>query len=278
MVAKFLSLAGVEDPELAAEAERLLDRQIADISEQGLRESDLAVMGQAYIRAVGRVVAAEAEVISRLRDATPDWDESQTAAFADRLLPLGGDVFGVLHRLLLRRGVLSNAGGLDRSRRSPQPAAVAHVDVIGSTALLERATLTDTQRMVDGLFASAQSAIRGRDVEVTKYVGDGVFLVGPQPEDVAGAALDCIRSLARDVRLRTRAGLAFGPVVHRAGDVFGLPVNLSHLLTKAASQGSLLATAVAPAVLPAAMRVNPREVMVRGIDAPLEAFEFISGS
>jgi class 3 adenylate cyclase len=272
MVAKFLSLAGIEDPELTAEAERLLHRQLAEIGEQGLRESDLAVIGQAYIRSVGRVVAAETEAVLR-RSAATGGDGVQMTALAERLLPLGRDVFDVLHGLLLRRTVAGGSSGLDRSHRSGQPTAVAHVDVIGSTALLERATLRDTQRLVDGLFSAAQSAIRGRSVEVTKYVGDGVFLAGSEPEQVAAASLDCIRSLAHDVGLSSRAGLALGSVVHRAGDVFGLPVNLSHVLTKSAEDGSLLATAVAPARLPDTMCAHPREVIVRGLDAPLEAFE-----
>ena len=273
MVAKFVSLAGIDDPQLTAEAEQLLQRQVTEIGEQGLRESDLAVMGQAYIRAVGRIVAAEAEAVSRLRRAAAGGSEAQMRAVADRLLPLGRDVFDVLHSLLLRRAVAGMPNALDRSRRSRQPTAVAHVDVIGSTALLERATVADTQRLVDGLFASAQSAVRGRAVEVTKYVGDGVFLVGSDPSDVAAASLHCIHGLAQRVGLRARAGLAFGPVVHRAGDVFGLPVNLSHALTKAASEKTLLAAAVAPARLPAAMCTAPHRIQVRGLDAVVQAYE-----
>jgi class 3 adenylate cyclase len=273
MVARFLSLAGIEDPQLTAEAERLLHRQIAEIGQQGFRESDLAVIGQAYIRSVGRIVAAETEAVFRLTHAASGGSETQMTQLAEHLLPLGRDVFDVLHGLLLRRTVSGSSGGLDRSRRSRRPTAIAHVDVIGSTALLERATLSDTQRLVDGLFSAAQSAIRGRSVEVTKYVGDGVFLVGTEAADVAAASLDCMESLARNVGLRARAGLALGPVVHRAGDVFGLPVNLSHLLTKEADEGTLLATAVGPARLPGAMCRHPREVTVRGLDAPLEAYE-----
>ncbi len=272
MVAKWLSLAGVDDPELTTEAEQLLHRQIAGITAQGLRESDLAVMGQAYIRAVGRVVAAETEALSRLRNGA-DGSDARVAAMADRLGPVGRDVFDVLHSLLLHRVVAGHSTSLDRSRRSTMPTAIAHVDVVNSTALLGHATLADTQRLVDGLFTSAQSAIRGRSVEVTKYVGDGVFLVGADPLDVAAASLDCISNLARDVGLRARAGLAFGRVVHRAGDVFGLPVNVSHALTKSANHRTLLAAAVAPAQLPADMRVNPREIQVRGLDRPFEAYE-----
>ena len=273
MVAIWLSLAGVDDPELTAEAQQLLHRQIAAITEQGLRESDLAVMGQAYIRSVGRVVAAEAEALSRLRNA-PDGGDERLRAVAEELGPVGRDVFDVLHSLLLRRVVAGDSTSLDRSRRSRLPTAIAHVDVVNSTALLEHATLADTQRLVDGLFTSAQSAIRGRNVEVTKYVGDGVFLVGAEPLDVAAASLDCIANLTRDVGLRARAGLAFGRVVHRAGDVFGLPVNVSHALTKSATPETLLVAAVAPAQLPKAMCTNPRQIQVRGLDLPLEAYEF----
>ena len=272
MVAKWLSLAGVDDPELTVEAEQLLHRQIAAITQQGLRESDLAVMGQAYIRSVGRVVAAEAEALSRLRHAA-NGSDAALSAMAERLGPVGRDVFDVLHRLLLRRVVAGDSTSLDRSRRSRMPTAIAHVDVVNSTALLDHATLADTQRLVDGLFTSAQSAIRGRNVEVSKYVGDGVFLVGAEPLDVAAASLDCIVNLARDVGLNARAGLAFGRVVHRAGDVFGLPVNVSHALTKSANHRTLLVAAVAPAQLPADMCVNPREIQVRGLDRSLKAYE-----
>jgi adenylate cyclase len=162
---------------------------------------------------------------------------------------------------------------LDRSRRSLQPAAVAHVDVVNSTGLLERASLSDTQRMVDGLFASAQSAIRGRPVEVVKYVGDGVFLAGSDPLEVASASLDCLGSLAADVGLTARAGLAYGRVVRRAGDVFGMPVNLSHALTKSANPGAMLAAGVGEAQLPAVMCTNPRTLEVRGLNGPLVAYE-----
>ena len=276
MVAKFLSLAGVDDPQLLAETGQLLHRQIAEINEQGLRESDLAVLGQAYIRAVGRVVAAEAEALSRVRHAAPDGGDARLSAIADRLAPVGNDVFSVLHNLLLRRAAAGDALNLDRPRRARLATAVAHVVVVSSTALLSHATIADTQRLVDGLFTSAQAAIRGHRVDVTKYVGDGVFLVGADPREVAAASLDCVASLARDVGLAARAGLAYGRVVHRAGDVFGLAVNISHALTKSAHPETLLAAAVAPAQLPAAMCLNPRQVQVRGLDDPLEAYELVS--
>lgn len=272
IVGRFLSLADVNDPEFTAAAERQLAEQLAEVHRLGLRESDLAVMGQAYIRSVGRIAAAEAEAVSRLRH-RGDADGSHAAELTGRFLPLGRDIFDLLHGLFLSRAVAGGPRMIDRSRRSPAPVFVAHVDVIASTAFLEHATLGQTYRLVDGLFNSAQSAIRGRAVEASKYVGDGVFLVGPEPEDVALAALDCIRGLEAEAGLTSRAGLACGRVVHRAGDVFGLPVNLCAILTKAAGPGRLLVTAEAAERLPESMRVNPRAIPIRGLEHPVDAFE-----
>jgi class 3 adenylate cyclase len=273
IVFRFLALAGIEDPKLIAEAELSLTTQVAEINQLGLREPDLAVIGQAYIRAIGRVGAAEDEAISRLRDISRIAGATEMTAFTERLRVLGRDVFDVLHSSHLSRLIAGDPQSVDRSRRSQQPTAVAHVDVIASTELLQRATQTETERLVDGLFRSAQAAIRGRGVEATKYVGDGVFLVGPDPTEVAAASLDCMARLGRDAGLKARGGLAFGPVVHRAGDVFGLPVNISHVLTKSATAGALLAAAVGDARLPVNMCGSPREVSVAGLDAPLRVFE-----
>ncbi|WP_249011929.1 adenylate/guanylate cyclase domain-containing protein [Conexibacter sp. DBS9H8] len=277
MVARFLALAGIDDAELTPEAQHRLDGPLAEIGAQGLRESDLAVLGQAYLRAVGRVVAAEVEALSRLHGLAPGGDPEELSRAATRMLPLGREVFDVLHGVLLTRAVGPHGQGWDRSRRSRVPTAVAHVDVIDSTAFLETAAQAGTQRLVDGLFAAAQAAVRGRAVEVAKYVGDGVFLLGPDPEAVAAASLACIDGLDRLAGLRSRAGLAFGRVVYRAGDVFGRPVNLSHRLTKASREGVLLVAALAPARLPAVLCGNPRELELRGIDGPVAAYELVGG-
>jgi class 3 adenylate cyclase len=43
-------------------------------------------------------------------------------------------------------------------------------------------------------------------------------------------------------------------VIERAGDIFGLPINVAHIVTKSARPGMLLATAEAGAQLPSARR------------------------
>ena len=66
--------------------------------------------------------------------------------------------------------------------------------------------------------------------------------------------------------------------MYRAGDVFGLPVNVSQRLTKAAGPGMLLAAAVEPAQLPSTLGGQPRQVTVRGLERPLSAYEIVAVS
>jgi adenylate cyclase len=233
---------------------------------------DLGVVGQAYTRGVGPIAHAEAEIIGAIVRATPESERTERleGLIADAL-PLARRTFGLLHRVLLRDALLDELTlpGLDETATTH--AAVAHVDVIGSTQLLQNASRSDTERLVDGLFRAAQTAVRDRPVLAVKYVGDGVFLAGREPREVADAALECVQTLSEESRLVARAGLAYGPVIRRAGDFFGLTVNLSHAMTKVAPRGGLLATEPAAARLPASMITERVNVGVAGLDDPVPA-------
>jgi adenylate cyclase len=112
-------------------------------------------------------------------------------------------------------------------------------------------------------------------VTAVKYAGDGVFLAGRSPLDVAAAVLACVERLERGFGFKARGGLAYGPVVQRAGDYFGLTVNVSYAITKAATPGTLLATAEAAECLPPAARGRRSSVPVAGIERAQTAVEIV---
>jgi adenylate cyclase len=59
--------------------------------------------------------------------------------------------------------------------------------------------------------------------------------------DAAQIALTMVENAdADDVLPQVRAGLAYGPIVSRLGDVFGQPVNIASRLTSVARTGSVL--------------------------------------
>jgi class 3 adenylate cyclase len=272
-VAALLRLAGIDDQALE-HAERRLAEGLNQVGQLGVTMGDLGIVGQAYTCGVGPIAKAEAEIIGAIVRATPEARRVERLEGLIRdALPLARRTFALLHRVLLRDALLDELTSIALDETATAPAAVAHVDVMGSTALLQVASQADTERLVDGLFLAAQTAVRDRPVLAVKYVGDGVFLAGRDPHQVAAAALECMQILTDHSRVRARAGLAYGPVVRRAGDYFGITVNLSHALTKAAPPGGLLASELAAARLPTSMVTRKIDLEVSGLDGPIVACE-----
>jgi adenylate cyclase len=271
-VAAVLGLAGVdrEQPRRMQEVAAAVERVMA----VGIFEESIPVVLQAYARATARVAAAEAEAI---RTAVLDAPVDRRAALLDELLAVtpsaSADAFAALHGVALHAALVIALSPPAVEHAASEMVAIACVDLIGSTAHLASASVDKVERMVDALFEAGQSATTGRDVQVVKYVGDGVFLAGPDPEEVTDAALDALRRVSRLVELQARAGLSYGEAVRRAGDIFGLPVNVAHLLTKAADPGTLLVDESAARRLSRSLRGPTRALSLHPALGQVEATE-----
>lgn len=216
---------------------------------------------QAYVRAIGRIAAAEAGVAREVMERTAVEDRARVLADTiQRLLPLSSRGFDVVHRVLLLDAVADELTGMEEPDAEADTMAIAMIDLVGSTDYLRGSTPAQLERLVDALFEAGQAATAHRHSHVLKYVGDGLFITGRDVGELAETALDVIDRLERELPLRARGGLAWGPVVQRAGDLFGLPINVAHIATKSAQPGMLLATAEAAARLPAAARGRYRTV------------------
>jgi adenylate cyclase len=267
-----LSLAGVDHGQpqrmqaVAAAAERVVAA--------GLLDETVPVVLQAFARGTARIAAAEAEAIVASLHDTP---EPERAALLEDLLAVAPsaseDAFGALHAVALHDALVSALSPQGLGDVSAGMLAIACVDLISSTTHLASASVVEVEQMVDALFEAGQSATAGRDVQAVKYVGDGVFLAGTDPAEVTDAALDALRRLRRLLSLEARAGLSYGEAVRRAGDIFGLPVNVAHLLTKAADPGTLLVDEPTAERLPPAMRVKTRSLVLHPALDQVEATE-----
>jgi adenylate cyclase len=259
-VEALLALIGVEhvDPErLARDFAESFDVGRA----AGVPEEELRVILQAYLRGIARMAAAEAEVFRLLAQTTA---KNERAALLDDLLhvmlPLSIRGFTLLHEAMLHDALVDALSLASLRAPAVETIAVALVDLEGSTEYLVHASHVELEQLVDGLFEAGQAATSGRAVQPVKYVGDGVFLAGREPREVAAAALDALEHVQEILPLDARAGLAHGEVLRRAGDIFGLPVNLAQLLTKAADPGTLLAQREVALMLPRRMRAETRSV------------------
>src|SRR5436309_1516342 len=270
-----LRLLGV-DPVDAEEVEHELEAVLEQARTAGIDRELAPPVTQAYIRAVGRVVEAEAESAREILRGVPAEERAERLdGLLAALLPAAARAFELLHTTLLRPA-LAEALSPERLTEPPTaPVAIALVDLTGSTRHLARNPAAAAEGMVDALFEAGQAATLDHPVRAVKYVGDGVFLAGADPSAVALAAFEALEHIERSLPLSARAGLAYGPLLRRAGDYFGLPVNLAQLLTKDASPGSLLATESAAEGLPPALLGRRRRIRVRGIQGRLKVVTLV---
>jgi class 3 adenylate cyclase len=77
-------------------------------------------------------------------------------------------------------------------------------------------------------------------VRVSKYLGDGVLLAGSSRAETIEAATELVSELERRTPLQAAAGVDFGTVTTRAGDLFGPPVNFAARLAEVASAREVL--------------------------------------
>jgi class 3 adenylate cyclase/YHS domain-containing protein len=117
--------------------------------------------------------------------------------------------------------------------------AIAFVDLAGFTALTEEHGDEDAARLATR-FAELTRAQLGPGDHLVKTLGDAVLVTSV-------TAVDGVRFVERLITHATglpalRAGLHFGNVVERDGDVFGAAVNLAARVAAEAHPGEVLGT------------------------------------
>lgn len=221
----------------------------------GLDRSALPHVIQAYVRAVGRIAQVEAGVaVNAMRAVAPEHRAVVIRKLIGTLMPASVRGFDLLHRAMLEEALIEASGGVTGDQVEAESLAIGMVDLVRSTHYLLKADTEELEHLVDVLFAAGQSATAARSAHVVKYVGDGVFFAAGDVADVADAALEMIDHLEVETPLQARGGIGYGYVVQRAGDVFGMPVNLSQALSKAAKPGTILLSETAARRLPSSRR------------------------
>lgn len=183
-----------------------------------------------------------------------EWETSLLASVArergsddaDTMLAIAAQVLPHVEELqsyVWRRHLASAASRtLSVAGASTVPMAVGFVDIVGYTA--RSRTLSDTE-LVE-LVEDFEDVCTDRVVEhggrVIKNLGDAVLYTCDSPDGAIRVALELIGYA--DDRDRgfpeVRAGIAYGDVVARLGDVFGPTVNIASRLTSIARPGSVL--------------------------------------
>jgi adenylate cyclase len=169
------------------------------------------------------------------------------AEAAEELLPLAGPLHQFMLRLhLLERLRYEALGQAERSSGElpgARPTSVAFADLVGFTKLGERLPVDELSRVAGRLEELASGAAES-PVRLVKTLGDGVLLSAREPAPLLGALFQLLEAVeAEDEDFpQLTIGVSHGPVLARAGDLYGGTVNLASRVGEVARPGTILAT------------------------------------
>ena len=123
-----------------------------------------------------------------------------------------------------------------------RPMAVCFTDIVGYTSQSKNLTESELVDLVELFEDETTRLVVAAGGRVIKTIGDEVLFVADDPHSGVDVALELTErgEATDDAFPRVRAGLAFGSVTSRLGDVFGPTVNIAARLTSVARPGSVL--------------------------------------
>jgi adenylate cyclase len=221
-------------------------RSIRMFLETGLAEGAIAeitrVLGEGMSRLAATTMAAFAESFLQPGDSEEDvaW---RFAELAEELTPAFGPVLLAAYQAQLRenvqRGMISRAELAAGHLAGEQETAVCFADLVGFTTLGGQLE-ADALGGVITRFTELAADVADSRVRLVKTIGDAAMLASREPGPLVDAALSLLE-VSQDADLPSlRAGVAIGPAVPRAGDLYGHAVNLASRITGIARPGSVL--------------------------------------
>lgn len=122
------------------------------------------------------------------------------------------------------------------------PMVIGFVDLVGFTSRSVELDAESLADLVTRFEATANDTITSLGGRLVKLIGDEVMFVAVAPEDGVRIADALLREFGSSKDLTPRGGMAYGPVLARAGDFFGSIVNLAARLVDQAVPGEILLT------------------------------------
>ncbi|MDQ1287841.1 MAG: adenylate cyclase [Actinomycetota bacterium] len=214
-------------------------REVAGLAGAGIVDIDQVirvVRPMGYL--VSRLGAAQVSALDGLRS-------SPGTAVAGRdgaqyLVPLLERL--VVHawrrHLVVAASAAVSARGLDDVSH---PQAVGFIDIANYTTLSRRIAWPELAALLDRFEACVFDRVATAGGRVVKTLGDEALFVVGSAVAAAEIALDVLDAVRDDPDLpAVHGGLAYGPLLERAGDVFGPTVNIASRVTDLAGAGAVL--------------------------------------
>jgi adenylate cyclase len=202
------------------------------------------VLGEAMARVAATTTAAFAAAFLKPGDSEEEvaW---RFAGQAEQLTPSMGPVLLAAFKGHLREavqhGMISRAELAAGRLAGEQETAVAFVDLVGFTTLGGQLAAEELGTVISR-FGELAADVAESQVRLVKTIGDAAMLACREVPPLIDAALRLLESVQAADLPNARAGVAFGPAVARAGDLYGQAVNLASRVTTVARPDSVLCT------------------------------------
>ncbi len=243
---RLMGFPQTDDDEVAftpADVEAL--RNAWDLVELGILSPERqAALVRTWGRSFARLAEWQTSLLTSVTLEDPDSAADPAGSFtalAEQVLPR----VEALQSYVWRRH-LASAGGRMLAVNDPgapsRPSAVVFVDIVGYTSRSKSLSEAELVGWIEKFEGDTTDLVNGVGGRIIKNIGDEVLFVVDDPADAVRVALDMARRGAdeHDEYPEVRAGLAYGEVVLRLGDVFGPTVNIAARLTSLARPGTVL--------------------------------------
>lgn len=217
-IADELMRAGLLDPTQAVSTARMLGQHMSRLA-----ESQVLVLRDVVI--ANPELAADERSLARLVERiVPDLEYLQTFVWRRHLAAYAG------------RALVTPDEDLEARHQ-----VVGFADMVGFTTLTRRSSEGELVAVVDRFDALTAEVVAENHGRIVKMLGDEVLFVADTPDHGAEIALALLeRAEADDQVPSLRAGLAYGRVLSRFGDIYGSVVNLASRLTSIARPSTVL--------------------------------------
>jgi adenylate cyclase len=215
-----------------------------ELRESGLVDDDtLLVLARSMGQGLARLAEAHVDVFRELAVGMSPQEATASAVYAaDEVLPRLEQL--VVH-VWRRQFAAAAARALASATQQGGPQlAVGFVDIVDFTASTRMWDSSTLERLLERFERETSLRVTAIGGRVVKTLGDAVMFVAVDAISAVEVALDTVAAhVAADDLPDVRAGVAYGPVLERLGDVYGQPVNLASRLVDEARPRSVLVDA-----------------------------------
>jgi adenylate cyclase len=213
---------------------------VGEIDDEMMR-SMTRIIGQTFARLASWQGQLVMEIIEKSPELLADGSGERVLELMSNLTPVVSDLHNYVWRRQLAAYFARVESNATASPGTETSMAVGFADMADFTGFTRRSSESELRAVLGRFETLATDVVGSHRGQIVKTIGDEVLFVADDPHDGAEIALGLIEAAEDDDALpQLRAGVAFGPVVSRLGDVFGQTVNIASRLTSVARTGSVL--------------------------------------